>query len=65
MFSFHFMETFLLGGRFTVPYLMRVYVAIEEDLHMLALEAQCWTRPCQMISYSALLHRITAHCLPE
>lgn len=41
MFSLHFMETFLHGGHFTVPCLMRVYVAIEEDLHMLALEAQC------------------------
>lgn len=41
MFSFHFMETFLRGGHFTVPYLMRVYVAIEEDPHMPAPEVQC------------------------
>lgn len=41
MFSFHVMETFLHGGHFIVPYLMRVYVAIEEDLHMPALEVQC------------------------
>jgi len=59
------MEIFLHGGHFIVPCLMRVYVAIEEDRRMLALEVQCWTRPCQMISYSALLHRITARCLPE
>lgn len=41
MFSFHSMETFLHEGHFIVPYLMRVYVATDEDLHMLALEVQC------------------------
>lgn len=41
MFSFHFMETFLHGGHFIVPCQMKVYVAIEEDLRMPALEVQC------------------------